>query len=866
MKWSAKGVPGCAALAFLVPPIAGAQDAPISLHPANGRYFIFRGQPTVLVTSGEHYGAVLNLDFDYVPYLNELQSKGLNYTRIFSGAYVEMPGAFGIQKNTLAPASGRFICPWARSATPGYKGGGNKFDLSQWDSAYLARLKDFLAQAGSRGIVVELSLFCPFYNADLWTYSPMHKDNNVNGTADIAADQVYTLSSPYLGYHDAMVQKLVTELKDYDNLFYEICNEPYFGGVTLDWQAHIAQTIVAAESGFAHRHLIAQNIANGSTVIANPDPAVSIFNFHYCAPPDAVAQNYGLNKVIGFDESGFAGSADATYRMQGWNFIIAGGGLFNNLDYSFTVDHEDGDDTQSAPGGGSPALRTQLGILKSFIHGFDFIGMAPNNAVVKSTPGGAQARALAKEGESYAIYLSGGSQGDLVVEIPAGTYRAEWVNTKTGAIDRSEELVHGGGPRTLSSPAYSEDVALRILAAGAGNLSPGATISDPGNGATFVNPARVTIRATASDPDGQVTKVDFYEGTNLIGTDANAADGWHCVWSGVQAGTYVLTAVATDDGGKTGASPAVTIYVGSIPAGFWRGIDLNGPAVTIEGETWLSHDAAALLGFGTSNASSWSGSYGFMLDPAADADTRTMLEHVLYRPAPPNGQGFRMTQAIPNGTYRVFLWTLENYQSNFRDNDVRLEGVQVATAIGDLPLGRWAKYGPYETTVADGVLDIDILRHSKGDPCMAGLAIHRVAGLDSDGDGIADSEEAAHGTDPFDQDTDGDGMADGDEVAFGFDPTDGDEDSNGVPDGQDDWDSDGVTNQDELAARTPAGDVPGGGGGGEFGCLGAIRRRGHATGLIAALAPLAVSILASRRRRGPCRAPAPARRAPEALG
>jgi len=40
-------------------------DQPIQLHPDNPHYFLWRGQPTVLITSGEHYGAVLNADFDY---------------------------------------------------------------------------------------------------------------------------------------------------------------------------------------------------------------------------------------------------------------------------------------------------------------------------------------------------------------------------------------------------------------------------------------------------------------------------------------------------------------------------------------------------------------------------------------------------------------------------------------------------------------------------------------------------------------------------------------------------------------------------------------------------------------------------------
>ncbi|HXJ74810.1 MAG TPA: hypothetical protein VNM37_18285, partial [Candidatus Dormibacteraeota bacterium] len=45
---------------------------PISLHPDNPHYFLFRGEPTVLISSAEHYGAVLNLDFDYVTYLATL--------------------------------------------------------------------------------------------------------------------------------------------------------------------------------------------------------------------------------------------------------------------------------------------------------------------------------------------------------------------------------------------------------------------------------------------------------------------------------------------------------------------------------------------------------------------------------------------------------------------------------------------------------------------------------------------------------------------------------------------------------------------------------------------------------------------------
>ena len=50
--------------------------APIALHPENPHYFLFQGKPAVLIGSGEHYGAVLNLDFDYVRYLDALKRRG----------------------------------------------------------------------------------------------------------------------------------------------------------------------------------------------------------------------------------------------------------------------------------------------------------------------------------------------------------------------------------------------------------------------------------------------------------------------------------------------------------------------------------------------------------------------------------------------------------------------------------------------------------------------------------------------------------------------------------------------------------------------------------------------------------------------
>jgi len=168
--------------------------APLALLPENPHYFNFGGKPAVLITSGEHYGAVLNADFDYVKYLDTLAADGLNLTRTFTGAYCEPEGAFNIAQNTLAPKPGRFLCPWARSDQAGYANGGSKFDLTKWDDAYFARLRDFVTQAGKRGIVVELDLFCPMYEDKQWALSPMNEVNNINHLGKIGKHDVYDLT------------------------------------------------------------------------------------------------------------------------------------------------------------------------------------------------------------------------------------------------------------------------------------------------------------------------------------------------------------------------------------------------------------------------------------------------------------------------------------------------------------------------------------------------------------------------------------------------------------------------------------------------------------------------------------------------
>ena len=91
------------------------------------------------------------------------------------------------------------------------------------------------------------------------------------------------------------------------------------------------------------------------------------------------------------------------------------------------------------------------------------------------------------------------------------------------------------------------------------NQLPTVSLTAPANNATFAQPATVTLTATASDADGTISKVEFYQGSTLIAT--KTASPYTYSWTSVAAGTYSITAKATDNNNGTKTSAAVNITV-----------------------------------------------------------------------------------------------------------------------------------------------------------------------------------------------------------------------------------------------------------------------------------------------------------------
>lgn len=94
---------------------------------------------------------------------------------------------------------------------------------------------------------------------------------------------------------------------------------------------------------------------------------------------------------------------------------------------------------------------------------------------------------------------------------------------------------------------------------GSGNTAPTVSLTSPSNGTSVNQPASITIAANATDADGSISKVEFYNGTTLLNTDNTAP--YSFAWTGVVAGNYSITAKAFDNLGLTSTTTAVSVTV-----------------------------------------------------------------------------------------------------------------------------------------------------------------------------------------------------------------------------------------------------------------------------------------------------------------
>ena len=164
------------------------------------------------------------------------------------------------------------------------------------------------------------------------------------------------------------------------------------------------------------------------------------------------------------------------------------------------------------------------------------------------------------------------ANGTLIARDTTAPYSTGWSSSTPGTYSLTATAYDGDGGSSSSSPV--------TVTVNATNQAPTVSLTAPSNGATFSAPATITLNANASDPEGQLARVEFFSGSSRLGTDTTAP--YSFTWSNVPAGSYALTAVAFDSSGASATSSSVNITLQGTTTGLpdnQTGADIGAPAV-----------------------------------------------------------------------------------------------------------------------------------------------------------------------------------------------------------------------------------------------------------------------------------------------
>jgi alpha-tubulin suppressor-like RCC1 family protein len=407
-------------------------------------------------------------------------------------------------------------------------------------------------------------------------------------------------------------------------------------------------------------------------------------------------------------------------------------------------------------------------------------------------------------------YFSGSTK---VGETLAAPHTFVWINVPAGNYSLTAVVTTVANATATSAP-----VSVQVNASV--NLAPSVTLLSPSDGAVFFTGATLLLRASASDTDGSITRVEFYDGTVKLG-EASAAP-YEFTWSGAGAGTHVLTAKAYDNAGAFATSAISTISISAPPAvlyssGFESADNFSPGALHGQGGWTVPNNGSAEI-----TAAAYSGAQSIVLNPATVTArarrafaARPAGQPVLFfdfwaKPAATAGSfadfdcaGSRFV-VLKNAADAAEICVRDDFQEDFKPTGkiipVAADGAAVEwlrfTVRQDIAARRWDLYvnGVMVSFdwgfLAETGVWFEIGGHPTAPVRLDQLSVGFVNPLfaDADADGMDDAWEIAHGLDPNktdrDSDKDGDGLTNIREYVLGTDPASKDSDGDGLPD---DW-------------------------------------------------------------------------------
>jgi len=127
---------------------------------------------------------------------------------------------------------------------------------------------------------------------------------------------------------------------------------------------------------------------------------------------------------------------------------------------------------------------------------------------------------------------------------------------------------------------------------------------------------------------------------------------------------------------------------------FYRGINLNGPAITIDGNRWQGDDAPDFICNDRAVESP-----NIVLRPPTNESRAKMIHSFRW-----NRRVQIKVTRVPRGKYAVYAYLWED--NNPETFSISLQGKVVTREYYSGQEGQWRRLGPWVTTVADGVISI----------------------------------------------------------------------------------------------------------------------------------------------------------------
>ena len=466
--------------------IRNASQNVIGISEKNPHYFQYKGKEILLITSAEHYGAVVSKKFDYVKYFDTLAEYGLNYTRIYPGALIE-PAGLWLPEDTLAPGED-LIVPWARSDGGGYIAGGNKFDLNKWDPEYFERLRDFLREAEKRSIIVEICFFNCQTNPS-WRYSPLNHDSNIQGIGDCDCADFQTLDNePLVREQLKYIKKIIIETNEFDNVIYEFVDEPTLvltpSHKVYHWISRMIDTAIDTETKLPKKHMLAQQLEIGIDFADDDRVALTVTQYILMSSRQiggvpALANCYCYNKPIELNETAYVPSwydreHTAISRLESWEFMVGGGAGFNQLNGYFIPSNPAGENENNRK------ILSGFKNLRTFLESFDYIKMTRDYSTFRGVSIGANVNMISEKGRQYALYIhhsfpNGGGMGTfyepsygdyaprITLRLEKGDYAVTFYEPESFKVLKEDKITSDGGDTELVCPRYTLDLAVKII-------------------------------------------------------------------------------------------------------------------------------------------------------------------------------------------------------------------------------------------------------------------------------------------------------------------------------------------------------------------------------------------------------------------